>query len=294
MPEESEVQVLLELGLTLRQTRVFLDLLKYDALSAREVATISKLPRQDAYTVLDELKSLGLVEKLLNVPAEFAAVPMEDALVFLLDRKVKQTTDLKTKTRNLIDGLKGKSLRECRGVESNLFLISEGKPYILRIKRAIEGAQQSIDVVSSNNLPQGIFSVREELQKATTRGVRIRCLTNKFENGDSKFFRGLLEYPGFEIRKIQDYTWARFCLYDKAELSVALSLTKDFAKSCLLWSNCPNIVEAYQDHFELMWSNATPDNQWKERSNSTTELTSDLPRPLGKKDNRRYVESLVS
>jgi len=66
MPEENEVQTLLELGLTNRQIRVFLELLKHDALTAKAVAVALNLPSQDTYTVLDKLKALGLIEKQLD------------------------------------------------------------------------------------------------------------------------------------------------------------------------------------------------------------------------------------
>jgi len=133
-------------------------------------------------------------------------------LSLLLERKTKQTSDLETKTKILINRLKSQNLKAADNEGPKLFVVPEGEPYILRIQKAIARTQKSIDIASSSNLPQGVFLMREELARATNRGVKIRCLTGIHESYDAKLeaFGDLPENPAFEIRGIQVHSRATF------------------------------------------------------------------------------------
>jgi sugar-specific transcriptional regulator TrmB len=268
MLEESEVQILVELGLTTRQARIFLSLLKYKTQSAKNLSITSKLARQDTYKVLDELQEFGIVEKQISNPTKFAAINVQDALTIMLDHKLQQTSDLETKTRLLIKSLKNQDARTTENEEPNLFLVPKGETLSFKLRKAVDMTKKSVDIVSSGrNFPQGLFFLTEELVRAIGRGVKIRCLTDTLEDNDSrsKKLHALQGNPFFEVRTIQTNSKPRFCIYDKKELSVVLSSEKDFAKSSLLWSTCPSIVETYQDHFDMMWHNATTNSLSKKR-----------------------------
>jgi sugar-specific transcriptional regulator TrmB len=220
------------------------------------VARDSNLARQDVYKVLAELQTLGLIEKHINTPTKFAAFPIQDVTSILLNRRAEKTSELHTKTTVLINNFKADAPKTIQGEEPKLFLIPEGEAFVLRLRQAVETAQERIDIVSSiKNLPQGMFFLAELLQNAMERGVKIRCITDTLENLDSqlKMFRGLTENPSFEVRTILNQQRIRFGIYDKKELTVVLISEKDFAKSSLLWSDCVSIVEAYQDYFEMKW-----------------------------------------
>jgi sugar-specific transcriptional regulator TrmB len=257
---EIEVETLTELGLSGRQARIFLDLSKYKTSTARALSIASKLARQDTYRVLDELQKLGLIERQISVPTKFVAIPIHDALSILLNRKVKQTSSLKSKTKTLINQLKGQNVRTVEDEEPKLFLIPEGETAVLKIREAVETAQKSIDIVTStHNLSQGMYFVIEDLKRALGRGVKIRCLAEVLESKDKQLemCRPLEDSSSFEARLTPDHLMTRFCIYDRKRFSGVLSSSKSFAKSSYLWSNCASIVEEFQDYFELMWLNAT-------------------------------------
>ncbi len=230
--------------------------MKYEKSTARSTATALKLARQDTYKVLDELQELGLVERQLNVPAKFTAAPFQDALSILLNRRIKQTADLKTKTKNLITSLNSFNARKVeKEEEPKIFLIPDGEIFSLRVRKAVENTQKSLDIAStSKNLPQGIFSLVGDLKKAMRRGVKIRCITDMPENNnfEQELFRSL-ENTSFEIRTLSNQLCFRFCIFDGKELSIVLSPKSDFAKSSHLWVDFASIVETYQNHFEMLW-----------------------------------------
>jgi sugar-specific transcriptional regulator TrmB len=260
MLEENEARAFVELGLTSRQARVFLNLLKYKSQTAKTLAVTSKLARQDIYKVLDELMELGLVDRQISSPTKFTAISIDDALTILLNHKVQQTTNLESKTRLLIKNLKNQNPKTAKDEEPNLFLISKGETFVFKARKAVKAAQKSIDIVSSSrNLSQGLFYLLEELERAIKRGVKIRCITDTLEDkgSHSQKLWALSNSPFFEVRTMQNHSKQRFCIYDKKELSIVISSETDFVKSAVLWSNCTSIVDTYFDHYEMMWPTAT-------------------------------------
>jgi sugar-specific transcriptional regulator TrmB len=295
MLEEGEVQTLTELGLTGRQGRVFRVLSNFESATARALALASNLARQDIYKVLDELQTLGIVEKQITVPTKFAAVPIHDALSILLNRKVKQESDLEKKTRILIDNIKTQNKRTVEDEEPKILLIPEGETVVLKLRKAIESTQKSIDVFStSRNLPQGMFFLTKDLKRAEGRGVKIQCIIESFEDECAHLtaFPVLKESPFFEIRTIPNHSKVRFCIFDKKELSVVLFSEKDFAKSSILWLNGTSFLEGFQDYFEMLWLRATRISQCK-KIEALTNRTNKMSRVSGVDDRGQAVESLA-
>jgi len=256
---ESETKTLLELGLTSRQVKVFLELSKYEAATAKALAVSLKLARQDTYQVLDELQQLGLVEKQINVPTKFAAVSIQDALATMLNRKVKQATELETKTRRLISSFGNQNVKAAENDKFILLLVPEGEQLVSKLRNAINNSQKSIDILSSNaTLARALFFLVEEFQKAADRSVRIRCISDVVEVNNScyKMYQTLNGKESFELRITPHHEKTRFVSFDETELSIVISAEKDFVKDSMLWTNCSSIVEAYQDHYELLWRNA--------------------------------------
>jgi sugar-specific transcriptional regulator TrmB len=266
MLEEREIQTLTKLGLTGRQARVFLDLLKCRTQTAKALAAVSKLARQDVYSILDELQELGIVQKQISVPTKFEAVPIQDALIILLNCKIKETSNLKKETKLLVNSFKNQQVKKAEDEDSRLFIIPGGEIFTRTIRKSIKTARTSIDIISSTkNLQQGFFFLIEALEQAMRRDVKIRCIIDKTGEADpqTEALERIIKNVSFEIRTLTNHPNTRFCIYDKKELSIVLSLSKDFGKSPLLLSKCESIVEAYQDYYDMLWPNAISDTQSK-------------------------------
>jgi len=254
--EEDEVQVLTDLGLTLRQAKAYLVLTKCQGLTARNVAVSSKIPRQDIYKVLNELLGLGLIEKQISKPTKFVAFPINDTCTCLLKRRIDETSNLKTRTKTLMRNLQGVISAKTIDEEPKLFLIPEKEACTLRIKKSIDSSQKSIDIIApKKNLEQGLFFLVDALKKALQRGVKIRLIIELQEEADFQFSCPpvLAENSLFKTRTMLNHVHLRFSVYDKREVTVVLLSDHDFAKSTLLWSDCTSLVDTFQDYFEIMW-----------------------------------------
>ena len=91
------VEVLASLGLSSRQARVYLGLLKTGNAKAKTVAEYAQVERQEVYGIIEDLKLAGLVEQNLTVPISYTATPIAEAMKLLLEQKTDQLITI-TKT----------------------------------------------------------------------------------------------------------------------------------------------------------------------------------------------------
>ena len=84
MSNDENTDLLLGLGLSLNQAKVYLAILKLEKTTVGQVAKFSKVRREDVYRILPALEKMGLIERLLGKPTEIRATLISDALTFLV------------------------------------------------------------------------------------------------------------------------------------------------------------------------------------------------------------------
>jgi len=83
-----DVGVLVDLGLSTRQARVYLALLKIGEAKAKAIADFSLVNRQEIYRVLESLQQIGLVQRNVCMPTTFSPTPIVDTIRMLLKQKL--------------------------------------------------------------------------------------------------------------------------------------------------------------------------------------------------------------
>ena len=66
MTNDENTDLLLGLGLTLNQAKVYLAVIKLEKTTVGQVANFSKVRREDVYRILPSLEKMGLIERLLG------------------------------------------------------------------------------------------------------------------------------------------------------------------------------------------------------------------------------------
>jgi len=90
LTELDKTDLLVGLGLTPNQAKVYQTILKLGNTTVGQIAKSTPVRREDIYKVLPALEKMGLIEKLLGKPAIIRATPVAGALTSLiLDEKVK-------------------------------------------------------------------------------------------------------------------------------------------------------------------------------------------------------------
>ena len=248
-------QTLTKLGLTHTQAKVYLNLCTFGTMNAKKLSNECKTPRQDTYRVLNELFTLGLVEKLLNKPVEFRAIPMNDGLNLLLGRRNEATRELKKESLQLINGLKPTRLEEIEE-DHKLILISSKETILREVKRLLTGVQKSLYVLSPpQNLVPWVFAHHELFKEVSRRKVKVRFITvgtnNKNLTNALKILSGNTDC---EITLIPNSPKVSFGIYDTKSVIFELSANEGFLKSQVIISNNPCLVELALLSFESIWN----------------------------------------
>jgi sugar-specific transcriptional regulator TrmB len=259
--EQEDEQTLTQLGLTVSQGRVYLALAKLGKANARTLWKSSKVARQDIYRILTELREIGLLEKIIGTPTEFKAVPIEEGVSILVERKTKEIFSLQKNANKLIQKFKENNPKITLNEEDQYILIPEREPLTLRLKKTIGATQKSIDRISSQKaFARVLFALEEEFKKALRRGVKIRWIIGKPEAAnswpDSSLVHVLMKNPNFMLRTIPNTPHVRLGIYDQKEVFMATIPKRAGLDSPVLRSTDSSFAEIVEKFFDTMWSTA--------------------------------------
>jgi sugar-specific transcriptional regulator TrmB len=258
--QEQDMQTLVQLGCTLQQAKVYLNLAKLETAKATDIANLSKVPRQEVYRLLFELQDLGLIEKIIAVPTKYRAIQIEDGLTILMDRKNKELSELRKNACDLIDKLKDDYLERPHKDLADFVLIPEREALVLKLKNAIQNACESIDAMCTlQSLSQGLFSLSGIQTKPVSQNLKVRVITNQALNEatlqtflQSQFFNPEV----FHHRIITAGSLPKFAIFDNCQVFIGCSLNANFADDSALWANSTNLVRLVQDYFGRLWVTA--------------------------------------
>ncbi len=260
-PQFSELQVLTELGLTLKQAKVYLTLVESGPLRVSAISKTSKVARPDVYQTISKLQQIGLVEEIFKTPVEYKATPINEALAFLLQTKTEQYKKLRAETQMLLDKAIAEKQNEKEQAEApQISMIPMGKQVIERIRDAIERAKLSVDLVLSwKRFAHGTaHAFAESLEAAWAKNVKFRFIIEKPPN--NRTAEQLIQYcrqkPFCQIRFVPYYPKTVFGIYDKKEVFIIVFSETDLPGSPALWSNSRSLIAMAEDHFEMLWRTA--------------------------------------
>jgi sugar-specific transcriptional regulator TrmB len=254
--KHEDTQILKKLGLTGSQAKVYLALVKLDKANARELWKASKVARQDIYRILTELREIGILEKILEAPTEYKAVPMEDSVAILLERKAKSLFSLQKDADKLIQKFKEQKQKTTLEEKAQFVLVPEREALTRRLKKAIKDSKGSIDVVSSlKAFARSFFVLSEEFEKALERNVQIRWVIDEPEDANPlpEVLQTLAKNPNFELKTVAYTPNVRLGIYDKKDVYMASFPNSHALESPALWATNIGFVEIVQGFFETIW-----------------------------------------
>ncbi len=108
-------EVLMELGLTKNESKLYIYLNKNGLKEAKEIAQYQKIPRTQTYHLLTALQNKGIVTLISDTPAKFEVIALEKAFGILIDNELKRIRDLQLMSSELCELWK-------ENLDSKLFL----------------------------------------------------------------------------------------------------------------------------------------------------------------------------
>jgi sugar-specific transcriptional regulator TrmB len=257
--EESMVQTLIQLDLTVLESRIYIALSKFQSLTTKELNKITKTSQPDIYRVLDKLHNKGLVEKIIEKPTRFKAVPLEKGISYLVERKKAEYNTLMSNADLLIHTLEEErsNKKPAETLRSKFIMIPQRELVVSKIRDAIDGTAKSVDIsLSWKRLFSGMTDVFiKNCKRAWKRGVHFRIVVESPEEraAQKKALKFSKISPFCEIRFIKGNPKTVTGIYDRKEVFIIVDPTGDLFDSPALWSNSQSLITAIQEYFDLLW-----------------------------------------
>lgn len=257
--DEAAVQTLIQLGLTILESRIYVALSKYQSLTTKELSKLTKTSQPDVYRILDKLQNKGLVEKIIEKPARFKAIPLEKGISFLMQRKKNEYDNLLTKADSLIRTVREKSYnnKPVGTLKSQFIMIPQREIIVSKIREAIDRAEKSVDIcLSWKRLLNGFTNVFiKNSERAWNRGVHFRIVVEspRGKAEKEKAIQFCKKSPACSIRFLPERPKTVTGIYDEKEVFVIVDPTEGLFDSPALWSNNQSLITAIQEYFDLLW-----------------------------------------
>lgn len=254
--KEETQQLLVNLGLTYLQAKVYVTLLDSGEATAKTISGTAKIDRPDVYRVIDTLVQQGFVEKRIDKPVRFKASPVDEVVGTLLKRKQEDVIESRKKASEILRQYQNKSSKTEN--KSGYFYIL--LPFNLDVMdktatRIISKSQTSIDFACIDIYP-GIIDL-EQLDDFLKRGGRDRILAY---NKDVVIARKVLQsHKGdIEIRFVSKRSEGPIVALvgDKKEVMIVGSRGETPEERQCLFTNSPVIAELTAAYFDSLWRRA--------------------------------------
>jgi len=244
-----------EYGLTINETKVFLQLSRFSPSTASEIGRSLGIPRTEVYNIVSSLQSKGIIEATLGRPAKFFAIPVRRALDMLIEAERSRISTMESKREDVLKRWEAVYPTAPPEEKERLQLLRGTEQIYARLSEIIDRAKGEVDIVAfgtdlTRALDAGALRKAHDLHK---RGVVIRLLTDvksKARNVEASFSGSV------EVQQTESVTEAapHFVVVDGRELLMFTKLPGGSRaarkKATALWTNSPTLVQTMKRLFD--------------------------------------------
>jgi len=252
---ENDLRALTLLGLSLSQSKVYITIAKTEPADAKTIWKLTKVGRQDIYRILLELQKMNLVERIVASPSMYRAIPLEEGVSILLERRKEENRKLEAEAEKFIKNHQ----RNNKAIHHDgfqLIFIPEGKARVFRMHQSVGRTQRTADLTSTlRKWAIGIELLEKEVNKGVqTRGIVFTDDHNWYEKLEQPYF----EKPNLQLRWLpRSQLDTDYCIYDGREAFISVNPADGGQeKSRCIWTDYPSIIKLLQNHFEMNWNMA--------------------------------------
>ncbi len=256
--ENSRLENLQKLGLTLLQARIYTVVLDAGKEKIQTISKIANVDRSNTYRTILHLQNIGLVEKMLGSPNIYEAIPIKDAVSILIDLK----KDEYDKIQKVATELMRKGLTNDSGLSEKEYefkIIRMGKRAGIKLViDACKNIRESFDLLNNKQtLCDCVIDLAEEQLTCLRRGIKYRMVTEKINSKPIlKKLALLMSEPNFQIRYIPEAPEAEMAILDKKVAHIdILSYLPSKGRTQLI-TNHPACIKMFQNHFDKIWNEA--------------------------------------
>jgi sugar-specific transcriptional regulator TrmB len=259
MSDDENTDLLLGLGLSLNQARVYLAVLKLEKTTVVQVAKFSKVRREEIYRILPALEKMGLIERLLGKPTEIRATFISDALTFLVAEEKRKSDERLLGMKSTVKKLSLKEWAQQPPEEESIFiLIPDKKAILAKTSGLIGDSRKEVALIADKTRIMPVLSrFSDEWKRGIKSGVQIRLILE----GDSpdaslkekvkKLIGGVSVQVKFHCEPLN-----HFIMSDDKEALITTSKESGLGESPSLWTNNSNLIGVLRTGFESDWKKA--------------------------------------
>jgi predicted DNA-binding transcriptional regulator len=268
--EEPVRRILKSVGLTEKETDVYIFLAKHDALKGNEIAKQTRVDKAEVYRILKSLQSKGLLESTLEAPARFATVPFDKVIDAFVKARRDEAMLIESAKEDLMnDWAKISRLASERTTEKFVVLEGDDKVYPRIFQLIKETKNQLYLILSLPDLVRaaqfGLFDAF--LEHSSRPKIQFRFLTELTEKdvGTMKILLRRLPQTGLRYEgrtpPLGLRLSPRIVVRDDEEILFFVTPRKekisrgDQADTCL-WTNCKTLVQSFTTVFADLWEHS--------------------------------------
>ena len=259
MSNDENTDLLLNLGLTLNQAKIYLTILRLEKTPVAKIAKFSKVRREDVYRNLPALEKMGLIERLLGKPSEVQATPISDALTFLVAEEKSKFDKRLLGMRNTVQRLSLKDWKLPFSKEESIYiLIAEKKAILAKTSKLIKNSRKEVSLIADKGRILPVLSqFSDECGEAIRRGAQVRLL---FEGDKPDVLlrdkvATLIDGASVHVRFYRK-ALNHFIMSDDKEALITTSKESGLGESPSLWTNNSNLLGVLRNSFESDWEKA--------------------------------------
>jgi sugar-specific transcriptional regulator TrmB len=259
MSNDENTELLIGLGLTLNQAKIYLAVLKLEKTTVGQVAKFSKVRREDVYRVLPSLEKMGLIERLMGKPTEVRATPISDALSFLVAEEKNKTDERILGMRSTVQRLSLKDWKQPPpGEETIYILIGEKKAILAKTAELINNSEKEVGLIADKlRIAQVLAHFSDEHKHAIKKGAQIRLIFEG-ETPDIVLKENVQRFIGTNSVHVKFHhePLNHFIMSDDKEALITTSKESGLGESPSLWTNNSNLIGVLRTSFESDWKEA--------------------------------------
>jgi len=262
MDDESEfITRLIGFGLSEKEARTYLYLLKYGPKTPSPLAKSLKTYREDVHRTLTELIEKGMVRPSLDSPTLYSAVDLEKALEAALKKQQSELREMDERRQELQELSKRQRFHSTDEV-STFKIIKSVKELVADTIGLVASVKEGfLYVVPADMLViTSLFGINAEAKKVIEGGGSVRGIT-EISYADITPAQEVLDI-GEDLRHYDAYGGVFFAVVDRkhcvSAINVDINRISLNEPISLLWADDPKYAEYLTATFEMLWEQSIP------------------------------------
>jgi sugar-specific transcriptional regulator TrmB len=252
---------LIGFGLSEKEARTYLHLLKYGPKTPSPLAKSLKTYREDVHRTLTELIEKGMVRPSLDSPTIYAAVDLNTALEAALKKQESELREMEARKQELQELATRQRFRPSDEV-STFKIIKSVKEVVAATVTLTSAAKNGfLFVVPAEMMViSSLLGINAEVTKVIEQGGSVRGITD-INYADIAPAQEVLDI-GEDLRHYDGYGGLYFAVVDGkhcvSAINVDISRISLNEPVSMLWTDDPTYAEYLTGTFEVLWERSIP------------------------------------